>query len=152
MKKIMTFLLAAAVIFCAAFMLKGGLAVSAKISPTAPTITDPSHVTVTVPPDKTTNNYTTPSGGIGTTGSGGTTSPGVTRVTGTTSPATKPTAGTTGRPTTPDGSTVTGPVQPDRNPESPKTGGASSSVFVFAGIAFAGAAVTVLAKKDKKDN
>ena len=151
MKKIMTFLLAAAVIFCAAVMLKGGLAVSAKISPTAPTITDPSHVTVTVPPDKTTNNYSNPPYSPPTSGSG-TTSPGATGVTGTTSPATKPTAGTTGRPTTPDGSTVTGPVQPDRNPESPKTGGASSSVFVFAGIAFAGAAVTVLAKKNKKDN
>ena len=139
MKKFLTVVLAAAILLCGAAMMKGSFEASAKISPTA--------ATITINPDATTvptETYT---------GSSSTTS-GSTTVTGTvTATATKPTSGSqTAAPTTPDGSTITGTAKPDENPDSPKTGDRSGDVFVFAGVALLGAAAVVVTGKKNKEN
>ncbi len=144
MKKMITFLLAAAILLCGAALAKGSFEASAKISPTAHTIT--------VPPDATTGKTSTsaPTGADTTSPSGSTSTP----VSGSTEnpSATKATTGTgTSAPTTPDGSTITGTAKPDVSPDSPKTGETSAEVFLFAGIAFAAAGSAVLLRKHKEN-
>ena len=151
MKKFLTIVLAAAILLCGAAMMKGSFEASAKISPTA--------ATITVRPDATTMPVPTFPGGGSTTPSGSTTTPSgsttpSTPSTGATSgTATMPTSGSqTAAPTSPDGSTITGTVKPDENPESPKTGDMSGEVFVFAGIALVCAAAVVVTGKKNKEN
>lgn len=151
MKKTVTFLLALTILLCGAFLAKPAFLASAKISPTAPTITDTTKPTTgpdipTVPSyphvsTTGTTSYTITTGT--TTPSTGTTGPTATK------PTTSPSTGTTGPSTTPDGSTITGPVTPDDNPDAPKTGETSTEVFAFAGIAFACTAAALLVRKNK---
>ena len=147
MKKIVTFILALAIVFCGVAAVN--VSVAAKDSPSAPTITRPTGETdpTTVPssPHVTGTNPTgtSPSGstpGGSTTGPDGSkpTSPSVTAAT------TKPI-------TTPDGSTVTGTVKPDDKPTAPETGDTSAEVFVFAGAALACTAAAILLRKNKAD-
>lgn len=139
MKKFLSLALAAIVLFCGAFFMKAELSLdaAAKVSPTAPTVTDPGHTT---PP--TTPGPTSPSG---------TTVPGLTSPT---SPGlTAPTATPDAVPSvTPDGSTVTGTVS-DTSPQSPETGDGTSGIFAFAGVVvlFATAAVLSGKKKDSEE-
>ena len=153
MKKFMTIVLAAAILLCGASMMKGSLEASAKISPTAATITAKPDATTMPTPTYTGGGSTTP--GIITSPSspgGSTSSPSGSTGTATAS-ATMPTSGSqTAAPTSPDGSTITGTVKPDENPESPKTGDMSGEVFVFAGIALIGAAAVIITGKKKEEN
>ena len=143
MKKVLTIVLAAAILLCGAAMMKGGFRASAKISPTAATITVNPDAT-TVPTETYTGGPTSPTSGTTATG----TSTGTATAT-----ATKPTSGTqTAAPTTPDGSTITGTAKPDDHPDSPKTGDRSGEVFVFAGVALLGAAAVIVTGKKNKDN
>lgn len=146
MKKIVTFILALAIVFCGVAAVN--VSVAAKDSPSAPTITRPTGETdpTTVPssPHVTGTNPTgtSPSG----TTPGGTTGPDGSKPT---SPSV--TAATTKPITTPDGSTVTGTVKPDDKPTAPETGDTSAEVFVFAGAALACTAAAILLRKNKAD-
>lgn len=145
MKKIVTFILALAIVFCGV----AAVNVSAKESPSAPTITRPSGGTesTTVPsaPHVTQTNptATSPSG----TTPGGTTGPDGSKPTSPSSTAATTAPGST----TPDGSTITGTVKPDENPTAPETGSTSAEVFAFAGIAMACTAAAILLRKNKAD-
>ena len=147
MKKIVTFILALAIVFCGVAAVN--VSVAAKDSPSAPTITRPTGETdpTTVPssPHVTGTNPTgtSPSG---TTPGGSTTGPDGSKPT---SPSV--TAATTKPITTPDGSTVTGTVKPDDKPTAPETGDTSAEVFVFAGAALACTAAAILLRKNKAD-
>ena len=146
MKKIVTFILALAIVFCGVAAVN--VSVAAKDSPSAPTITRPTGETdpTTVPssPHVTGTNPTgtSPSG----TTPGGTTGPDGSKPT---SPSV--TAATTKPITTPDDSTVTGTVKPDDKPTAPETGDTSAEVFVFAGAALACTAAAILLRKNKAD-
>ncbi|MBQ3150006.1 MAG: LPXTG cell wall anchor domain-containing protein [Clostridia bacterium] len=135
MKKFLALFLAAAVFVCGAFFLKAELSVdvSAKSSPTAPTVPDPSHTLPTSPVGPTPSGTTVP-------GLTSPTSPGITAPTATPSAV---------APTTPDGSTVTGTVS-DTSPESPETGDGASGIFAFAGVVVLFATAAVLSGKKKE--
>lgn len=152
MKKIVTFILALAIVFCGVAAVN--VSVAAKDSPSAPTITRPTGETdpTTVPSSPhvtgTSPSGSTPSGSTpgGSTPGGSTTGPDGSKPT---SPSV--TAATTKPITTPDGSTVTGTVKPDDKPTAPETGDTSAEVFVFAGAALACTAAAILLRKNKAD-
>lgn len=158
MKKIMTFILVLSIVFCGVAAVS--ISASAKVSPTAPTITRPTGgediPTVPSSPHVTETKPTTPGDTTGPNVPGGSTEPGKpTSPSQTASPTTVTAVPTTpdGKPiyTTPDGSTVTGTAKPDDSPSAPETGDTSAEVFVFAGVAMATAAAAVLLKKNKED-
>lgn len=147
MKKIVTFILALAIVFCGVAAVN--VSVAAKDSPSAPTITRPSggDDSTTVPSSPhVTESQPTGTSPSGTTPGGSTTGPDGSKPT---SPSV--TAATTKPITTPDGSTVTGTVKPDDKPTAPETGDTSAEVFVFAGVALACTAAAILLRKNKAD-
>lgn len=131
MKKLLVLLLAVTVVFCGAFLMKAELSIdaSAKVSPTAPTVTDPSSGGSPAP--------------------SGTTAPGMTSPTwpGLTAPSAGPDSDVL--PTSLDGSTVTGTVS-DTSPQSPETGDGASGIFAFAGVVVLCATAAVLSGKKKE--
>lgn len=150
MKKVVTFILALAIVFCGVAAIN--VSVSAKTSPTAPTITRPTGGSdpATIPSSPHVTTQTKPTG----TSPDGSTKPGDPTGPDASKPTTpSQTAGTTkpGPSTTPDGSTITGTVKPDDHPTAPETGSTSTEVFVFAGAAVACTAAAILLRKNKDD-